>query len=286
MKTLIAVVALVAGLAVFAILPAAAVQQAGGKVTVILAERIQDLDLTDAQEAKIAEIRKECRLKVQEAAKDLSSIVKQEEEKVMALLTPDQKAKVAAMKEERPDFKDDRLAERIAHLKELDLTDGEVAKIAEIRKECHPKTVKAMKGLEGVLTDEQKNARVKGLNAGMKRKEVMASLKLSDQQKEKVEAIGKEVRTFVREELTKMRDVLNEGQSAKLQEFKDERRENVRDRKAHAIANLKELNLSGDQKSKIAEIRQEYRPRVQEAGNRLRAAIREEVEAIVAVIKG
>ena len=34
------------------------------------------------------------------------------------------------------------------------------------------------------------------------------------------------------------------------------------------------------------EIREEFRPKVQEAGNKLRATVREEVEAIVAVIKG
>ena len=43
-----------------------------------LAERLQDLNLTDAQEAKIAEIRKEYQPKVQEAAKELAAIVKEE----------------------------------------------------------------------------------------------------------------------------------------------------------------------------------------------------------------
>src|SRR6516164_5087111 len=47
MRTLIAVVALVVVMAVLATLPAAAVQQAGEKV-VVMAERIQDLNLTDA----------------------------------------------------------------------------------------------------------------------------------------------------------------------------------------------------------------------------------------------
>ena len=34
------------------------------------------------------------------------------------------------------------------------------------------------------------------------------------------------------------------------------------------------------------EIREAFRPKVQEAGNKLRATVREEVEAIAAVIKG
>jgi Spy/CpxP family protein refolding chaperone len=51
-------------------------------------------------------------------------------------------------------------------------------------------------------------------------------------------------------------------------------------------ANLRELNLTDDQKTKIAEIRKEFRPKVQEAGNKLRGTVREEMEAIMAVIKG
>jgi Spy/CpxP family protein refolding chaperone len=54
---------------------------------------------------------------------------------------------------------------------------------------------------------------------------------------------------------------------------------------AHRIANLKDLNLTDEQKTKIADIRKECRPKVHEAGNKLRAIVREEVEAIVAVIK-
>jgi Spy/CpxP family protein refolding chaperone len=270
---------------VYATLPAAAVQKTGDKVAAGLAERIQDLHLTDAQEARIADIRKEHRPKVQEAAKELAAIVKQEVDKIMAVLTPEQKETVAAHKEERAEFRDERLVERLAHLKELDLTHDELAKFTEIRRAWHPKIVKTMKGLEGLLTDEQKTARMQALKAGMKRSEVIASLKLTGEQKEKVEAVGKEVGTLVRDELAKMRDVLSEAQKEKLQEFKDERRDHVRDRQAHAIANYKDLNLTDAQKEKIAAIRQEYRHKVHEAGNRLRADIREEVEAIVAVIK-
>ena len=54
--------------------------------------------------------------------------------------------------------------------------------------------------MEGLLSDEQKKAREEGLKAGKKRREVLASLKLTDEQKEKVEAVAKEVGTLVREE--------------------------------------------------------------------------------------
>jgi Spy/CpxP family protein refolding chaperone len=62
---------------------------------------IQDIDLTDAQEAKIAEIRKEFRPKVEKAAKALATLVKDELEQMQATLTPEQKEKLRAMKDER-----------------------------------------------------------------------------------------------------------------------------------------------------------------------------------------
>jgi Spy/CpxP family protein refolding chaperone len=55
---------------------------------------------------------------------------------------------------------------------------------------------------------------------------------------------------------------------------------------AHRIANLKDLNLTDEQKTKLMDIRKEYRPKVHEAGNKLRGTVREELEAIVAVMKG
>jgi Spy/CpxP family protein refolding chaperone len=90
---------------------------------------------------------------------------------------------------------------------------------------------------------------------------------------------------LVHEELEKMRDVLTEGQREKLQELKGERLEHVRDRMACRIANFKELNLTDQQKSQIADIRQEFRPKVHEAGTKLRGTVKEEVEAILAVMK-
>jgi Spy/CpxP family protein refolding chaperone len=273
-----------------AVLTAAVVMGVPGKLSAQDAaggpgERIQDLKLTDEQEAKIADIRKECRPKLQEAAKELAGIVREEVTKVRAVLTPEQQKKLQALREERRERRAESLAERVAHLEELDLTDAEVAQIAEIRKECRPRIVKAMEGLKGILNEEQRKAREEGLKAGKRRREVIASLNLTDEQKEKVEVVAKEVATLVREEMEKIRDVLTEGQKEKLQEFQGERRERVRDRMAHRIANHRDLNLTDEQKSQIAEIRKEYRPKVHEAGNKLRGTAREEVELIVAVLK-
>jgi len=251
-----------------------------------LIARIQDLDLTDQQEAKIADIRQGYQPKVHEAAKDLATLEKEEVEKARGVLTDEQKTKLAAQKEERPERRAERLAERIVHLEQLDLTDGEMTKITAIREEYRPKIVKALESLKGSLTDAQRQAREDSLKADKKRREVIASLNLTGDQKEKFEAVSKEVRNLIREELEKMLEVLTEGQQEKLQEFKDERKEHVRDRMAHAIMNAKDLNLTDEQKTQLAEIRQTYRPKMHEAGNKLRATVKEEVEAIVNVLKG
>jgi Spy/CpxP family protein refolding chaperone len=285
MKTLMAAWVLVVGVSVSPILPVAAQDKADQPSAGALAERVQDLHLTDDQEAKIADIRKEYRPKVQMVGKVLAALVKEEVEKVRAVLTAEQTTKLAAMKEDRQEFRAERLAERIAHMAELDLTDAEVSRIAEIRKDYHPKFVKALEGLKSILTDDQKRIREEGLKAGKKRLEILASLKLTDAQKNQVEAIGKELRSLVHQQLEVMRDLLTEGQKEKLLEFKEERRERVRDRMAHRIANLKELNLTEGQVTKITDIRKEYRPKVHEAGSQLRGIVREEVEQIVAVLK-
>jgi Spy/CpxP family protein refolding chaperone len=249
-------------------------------------ERFQELDLTDAQEARIASIREEGRPKIEAAAKSLSAIAKEEADKVTALLTPAQKEKLAELKEERAEVRGEGLSEKLARLDELDLTDTEMAQIRAIRKEIRPNVAKAMEQLRGTLSEEQRTARDTALQASKSRAEVLAAMKLTDDQKEKIRAVGKEFRTSVRDELQKLGDLLDEQQKAKLVELKDERREDVRDRRAHRIANLKELNLTEDQRAKIAEIRKEYRPKVHEAGNKLRAAVRDEVQAIAEVVKG
>src|SRR5262249_51769067 len=139
---------------------------------------------------------------------------------------------------------------------------------------------------KGTLNDDQRKAREEALKAGKRRGEILKSLNLTDDQKAKVEAVCKEVHTLVREELEKIRDVLTESQKEKLQDLKEERREHARSRHAHAVANLKDLNLTDEQKTQIMDIRKTYHPKVHEAGNKLRATVREEMDAILAVLKG
>ena len=143
-----------------------------------------------------------------------------------------------------------------------------------------------MEGLRGTLTAEQRKAREEALRAGKRRREVLEALKLTGEQKEKVQAVGKEVSALVREEMGQIRDVLTAEQKEKLLELKDERKDRVRDRLAHMIGSAKGLNLTEEQKAQIQDIRREYRPKVQEAGNKFRAAVRDEVAQILDVIKG
>src|SRR5262249_43088520 len=171
-----------------------------------LVERIQDLNLTDEQEAKIADIMKDFRTKNADALKELATVVKDEMEKVREVLTPEQRDKLETLKEERKEAREECLAHRIAHLKELDLTDDEMTKIGEIRSEFRPKIVKAMKEMEGLLSDEQKKARQEGLKAGKKRKEILESLKFTDDQKAKVAAVCKEGGSLGREGAGKTRE--------------------------------------------------------------------------------
>jgi Spy/CpxP family protein refolding chaperone len=281
MRILSTALVVAAVLALGAKLAADEAQAEGG-----LVESIQDLNLTDEQEAKLAGIMQEFRTKNGAALKELAAVVKEEGEKVSAVLTAQQKATLATLKEERKDSREECLAHRIAHLKELDLTDDELARIGEIRAEFRPESFKVRKQLEGLLSSEQQQTREDGLKAGKKRREILASLKLTDDQQAKVAAVAKELGALVRGEAEKIRDVLAAGASEKLQDLPDERRDRVRDRMAHRIANAKELALTAEQKTKLAEIRKEYRPKVQEAGNKARASVREELDMIVAVIKG
>ncbi|HEV8002227.1 MAG TPA: hypothetical protein VGP63_20220 [Planctomycetaceae bacterium] len=288
MKTLITMLMVVIGVAVCPRVVAGQepASERGERARERMAETMADLNLTDEQETKIAEVRKENRPKIQEATKELTTLVKDEVEKVREILTPEQKEKCHALKEERKERRIEGLAARMAHLRDLDLTDSEIAQIEEIREAARPKVQSLMKDLTAVLTDEQKEAREKALKAGESRREVRESLNLTPEQREKAEAIGKELVSVVKDELEKMRNVLTAEQQEKLPELKDERRDRVRDRMACAIVNFAEVNLSDEQRTKISAVREEFRPKIQEAGNKLRAAVREEVSQILPIVKG
>jgi len=251
----------------------------------VLVVSIQDIDLSDEQEAEIAAIRKEYRPKIEASAKELKSLVKEEVDGIRNVFTPEQRPKIQAIIEERKDFREESLAHKIAGLKELDLTETELAKIAEIRKEYRPKIDEAAKQLENLLTDTQKEARKEAIKDDKPRREVLKVLNLTSAQTSELENNAKELKDLVGSEMSKLRGVLTAGQKETLQDLRAERREMVRDRLAHQIANLKDLNLTEQQKESLMNIRQEFRPKIQEAGNALRTEIGEEVGKIVAVLK-
>jgi Spy/CpxP family protein refolding chaperone len=251
----------------------------------VLAVSIQDIELTDDQEAQINAIRKEYRPKIEEDAKELKSLAKEEVDQIRNVLTPEQKPKIQALVEQRREFREESLANRIAGLKELDLTEAELAKITEIRQEYRPKMEQAVKQLEGLLTDAQKQAREQALKADKPRREVVKALNLTPDQKTELQNVAKNLKDLVGNELAKIQGVLTSEQRETLQDLRSERRELVRDQLAHQIANLRDLNVTQQQKDSLMNIRQEFRPKIQEAGNQLRTEIGEEIGKIVAVLK-
>jgi Spy/CpxP family protein refolding chaperone len=253
--------------------------------TKMLVVTIQDIELTSDQEARIAAIRKEYGTKIKEDAKELKTLATQQLDRIRNVFTPEQRTKIQQIIAERREFKVESLAHTIASLQELDLTEAELTKIAEIRKEFRPRMEAAVKQLDGLLTDAQKKARAEAIKAGKTRREVLQALNLTSEQKTELDNVAGELKDLVGNEVAKIRGVLTAGQRETLQDLRAERREMVRDRLAHQIANLRDLNLTDEQKATLMEIRQEYRPKIQELGNRLRTAIGEEVGKIVAILK-
>jgi hypothetical protein len=143
----------------------------------------------------------------------------------------------------------------------------------------------AVKQLESLLTDAQKKARKEAIKADKTRREVLQAVNLTSEQRAEFENIAKELKDLVGNEVAKLRGVLTAGQKETLQDLRAERREMVRDRLAHQIANLRDLDLTQQQKDSLMSIRQEFRPKIQQAGNQLRTLIGEEVGKIVAVLK-
>src|SRR5262245_16671630 len=78
MRSRIAVVGLVLAIGAYPAVRMAADDKPDRPGAKALIERIQDLNLTDEQEAKIADIQKEYKPKVEEAAKDLAAIGKEQ----------------------------------------------------------------------------------------------------------------------------------------------------------------------------------------------------------------
>ena len=215
----------------------------------------------------------------------MKTLVKEEVDQIRNVLSPEQLPKVKAILEERKEAKEESLAQSIASLKDLDLTEAEVAKIGEIRNEYRAKIEGAVKQLGSLLSDMQKTAREEAIKADKWRREILQVLNLTSAERAELGNIAKEFKDLVGNEAAKIKGVLTAEQKETLQDLSAERKELVRDRLAHQIANLRDLNLTEQQKESLMSIRQEFRPKVQEAGNRLRSVIGEELGKIVDVVK-
>jgi Spy/CpxP family protein refolding chaperone len=246
---------------------------------------IKDIELTDEQEARIAAIRKEYGTKIKDEAEELKKLATEELDKIRNTFTPEQRTKLREIIAERKEFKVESLAHTLANLEALDLTEGELQKIAEIRKEYRPKMEEALKQLDGLLSDDQKKAREEALKANKPRREILQALNLSSEQRSELETIAKDLKDLVGNEAAKIRDVLTKSQRETLQDLRAERREMVRNHLAHQIANLRDLNLTEEQKATLMQVRQEYGPKIQELGNKLRSSITDEVGKVVEVLK-
>ena len=250
-----------------------------------MVEKVQDLNLTSEQQAKLDEIRKEHQPKIAEAGQQLQSVLKEEGEKIQTVLSPQQNELAQTFKAERKDRRMESLAERMAHIDEMNLSEGEQAKIDEIRKEYRPKFAEVMQRWQDVLTDQQKQAREEAWKAGKNFHDVMQSLNLSDEQKQKLQSIGKDLSSLVSGELEQIHTILSPEQQKVLETLRAERKDRMIERLADRIVNFKELNLSDEQLAKIEEIRKEYQPKVQQAAAQMRSSVREELAAILAVMK-
>jgi Spy/CpxP family protein refolding chaperone len=246
---------------------------------------IKDIELTDEQEARIAAIRKEYGTKIKDEAEELKKLATEELDKIRNTFTPEQRTKLREIIAERKEFKVESLAHTLANLEALDLTEGELQKIAVIRKEYRPKMEEALKQLDGLLSNDQKKAREEALKANKPRREILQALNLSSEQRSELETIAKDLKDLVGNEAAKIRDVLTKSQRETLQDLRAERREMVRNHLAHQIANLRELNLTEEQKATLMQVRQEYGPKIQQLGNKLRGSITEEVGKVVEILK-
>jgi Spy/CpxP family protein refolding chaperone len=157
----------------------------------------KDLNLTDAQKEQVKALNEEYRAKFK-ALKDVDSksatrekakaLKEEQHAKMQNILTAEQKAKKAELKEKRKAEAKEKGKERGEKMKqELGLTDAQGQKIKSINEDFHAKA-KAIKDNQS-LSQEQKKEQFKVLNE--QRKESMKSV-LTAEQIQKMEAKKKE----------------------------------------------------------------------------------------------
>jgi Spy/CpxP family protein refolding chaperone len=108
----------------------------------------------------------------------------------------------------------------------LDLTDEQKEKLGAIRDDFDGKKNAIHEKLAALLTEEQKQSAKDAMDSAKQAgktgrafyQSLEASLKLTDEQKQKMEPIGKELRTLVADSMKKVNEVLTPEQKEKLQQ--------------------------------------------------------------------
>src|SRR5208282_1887325 len=108
----------------------------------------------------------------------------------------------------------------------LDLSDDQKEQLGKVRDGFEPKREAIQEKVAEVLTEDQKqnvkDAMESAQQSGKKGRELYqsleASVKLTDEQKQKIEPIGKELQSLVNETMKQVREILTLEQKAKLQE--------------------------------------------------------------------
>ncbi len=108
----------------------------------------------------------------------------------------------------------------------LDLSEDQKEKLGKIRDDFETKKDGIQEKLAGVLTEDQKQIAKDTMDSakqsGKKGREVYqsieASLKLTDEQKQKMEPIGKELQKLVNDTMKQVMEVLTPDQKEKLQQ--------------------------------------------------------------------
>ena len=108
----------------------------------------------------------------------------------------------------------------------LDLSEDQKEKLGKVRDEFEAKRQAVYEKIADVLTEDQKQIAKDGMESaeqsGKKGREIYqsleASLKLTDEQKQKMEPIGKEFQSLVNDAMKQVTEVLTPEQKEKLQQ--------------------------------------------------------------------
>lgn len=172
--------------------------------------------------------------------------------------------------------------DRWAVLSGVSLTDEQKTQVEAVKQEYGSKFKEARSKIDGILTDEQRKVRdeaVKAARAAGKRgeevwKDAKAAVTLTDEQKTKMADARRSVEALRKEAREKLLAILTPEQKEHLHRPHQERPGHAA--MGHDSEMLDCLNLTEEQKAKIAELKKEYGPKIADA-RKATDALRNEV---------